>query len=174
MDSYIFDDGSLEAKVLQHEYPGTVIKVGEYNLNKWLSEVIDEDDDVIKVYLPFCSSSLVRKDIDIRTDIAEAHHNYVFVRLILPYEQMDRPAIERKAAEYGIMPNLIMSTPEHAKDGRGILLSDKPVTKDEIEKLMEENKNKIKLLDFKPNYSKYSVGGNDSIRSEKGRKKKKE
>jgi hypothetical protein len=154
MDSYIFDDGSLESKVLQHEYPVTVIKVGPYNLNKWLSEVIEETDDIIKVYLHFCSSTLLRQDIDIRTDVAEALHNYPYLRIIMPYEQMDKATIERKALEYGISDKI-----------KEIDFKSNKITAEEISRLYHE---------AKENYGKYSVGGNDSLRSEpKGRKSKK-
>ena len=175
-DSYIFDDNSLESKVLQHELSyARVIKVGsEYNLNKWLSEVIEETDEIIRVYLHFCSGTLVRPDIDIRTDIVEAHHRYPYLRIILPYEQMDRPTIERKAKEYGITneikigkviaEDVISSHQTGGKEG---------ISEDFVQALIEEHKDKIKEIDFKPNYGKYSVGGNDSLRSEPRRKRKK-
>lgn len=167
-DSYIFDDGSLESKVLQHEYPVTVIKVGPYNLNKWLSEVIEETDDVIKVYLHFCHSTLLRQDIDIRTDVAEALHNYPYLRIIMPYEQMDKATIERKANEYNIKVQKIIAEDvlSSAQVGGHEGLSD------EFVKALQSEK--IRNLEFQSKYSKYTVGGNDSIRSEpKGRKSKK-
>ena len=150
---YIFDDGSLEFKVLQKEIPdATVVKVGKYNMNDWLLDVIEEDDNIKFCYLHFCTGDLIKPDIDIRADIAAALHNYPKVRIILPFEQQDRPSIERKALNYGI--------------------------KSEVDKLIEENKEKFHFVEYSdykgeekkdPDYAKYTVGGNDSVDFDKKR-----
>ena len=134
MNKYIFDDGSLESKVLQKEIPDAqVIKVGPYsnlnNINNWLVDVIDEDDNVKFCYLHFCTGSLIRQDVDIKADVAAALHNYPNIRIILPFEQMDSPSIERKSKNYGIWQD------------------NKNPNEPDIDKLIEENKEKFHFVE---------------------------
>ena len=156
-NKYVFNDGSLESKVLQKEIPDAqVIKVGPYNnlnnLNNWLVDVIEEDDETKFCYLHFCTGDLIRTDVDIRGDIAAALHKYPQIRIILPFEQQDKPSIERKALNYGI--------------------------KSEVDKLIEENKEKFHFIEYsdyksegeiaekdkvKVDYGKYRVGGEDGV-----------
>ena len=136
---YIFDDGSLESKVLQHEIrDAQVFKVKPYTtLDNWLSEIIEEDDEIKFVYLHFCQGDLIRQDVDIRTEIATATHNYPQLRIILRYEQMDRPGLERRAANYNIRLE----------------------PKSDVDEILEANKDKIKTID----YGKYRVGGDVDV-----------
>lgn len=162
MTKYVIDDGSLTSKVLQYDIPvAQVIKVGPYNLNQWLVDIIEEDDEIKFVYLPFCSGDLIKPDVDIRTDIATAMHNYPKLRIILPFEQMDKPGIERKAKNYGITTTVY----EYKND---------TMTKKQdvdVNKLIEENKEKFHFVEYS-DYGKYTVGGNDSVDVKKEKVKK--
>ena len=168
-EKYIFDDGSLEFKVLQRElaeWDPVVIKVGKYNLNEWLVDVIEEDDNIKFCYLHFCTGSLIRTDVDIKADVAAALHNYPNIRIILPFEQQDKPSIERKAKNYGI-----------------VLENESPQPPD-INKLIEENKEKfhfVEYSDYKGEQTKQAeYNSEDSFKikkeefKDKRRRKKKE
>ena len=164
INKYIFDDGSLESKVLQHDIPDAqVFKVKPYaKLDTWLAEILEEDDNIKFVYLHFCQGDLIKQDKDIRTEIATALHNYPYLRIILRYEQMDKPSIERRAANLGINVSdkiqVIIPTTEDYD----------PNSKEDLVKItLEGNKNKIKLIEYNKekaqDYGKYTVGGNDSF-----------
>ena len=98
-NKYVFDDGSLESKVLQHDIPDAqVFKVKPYTkLDDWLAEILEEDDNIKFVYLHFCQGDLIKPNVDIRTEISTALHNYPYLRIILRYEQMDKPRNKRDA-----------------------------------------------------------------------------
>ena len=154
MNEYIFDDGSLESKVLQHEIKGTVVKVKPYTkIDDWLAEIINEDDEIKKVFLHFCYEQVTP---GIRAEINTALSNYPQIRIVLQYENMDRRTIENKAKDYLDIRRM----KEHIPPSE-LLPIDEP---DDIAyKILEENKHKIKTID----YGKFSVGGNDSLRSDK-------
>ena len=103
---YVFDDGSLESKVLNYElercnYSITKIDVQEYSkLDKWVARLIENSNDTCKVFLHFPIEDYIQKDI--RTEIQEAEHRYKFLRVIPWYEQTTRHDIEIRAKDYGI------------------------------------------------------------------------
>jgi len=106
----VFDDGSIESKVLQHElktsYDITVVPVDKYeDLPKWLDEAIKKTEGlfkgIIKIFLHFPFEDYVTKDI--RTQMMEIEHNNTNIRIIPWYEQAPRDRIKNRAANYGIV-----------------------------------------------------------------------
>jgi len=106
----VFDDGSIESKVLQHElktsYDITVVPVDKYeDLPKWLDEAIKKTEGlfkgIIKIFLHFPFEDYVTKDI--RTQMMEIEHNNSNIRIIAWYEQAPRDRIKIRAANYGIV-----------------------------------------------------------------------
>ena len=169
-DLFVFDDGSINSKVLQFEIKDAeVIEVKPYTkLDIWLAE-IPIKDEIQKIFLHFCSGDLIRQDVDIRTDVMEAQHKYPNMRIILQYEQMDRQTIENRAAKYGITLDKFKAV-KHTEIASDILSPvaagghEEPSEEfvknlEQVNKSLEDNKDKIKIID----YSKYAVGGNDTV-----------
>ena len=167
---FVFDDGSINSKVLQFEIKDAeVIEVKPYTkLDIWLAE-IPIKDEIQKIFLHFCSGDLIRQDVDIRTDVMEAQHKYPNMRIILQYEQMDRQTIENRAAKYGITLDKFKAV-KHTEIASDILSPvaagghEEPSEEfvknlEQVNKSLEDNKDKIKIID----YSKYAVGGNDTV-----------
>ena len=131
MNRYVFDDGSLASKVLQYEVKDVeVIKVKPYiKLDQWLSDsgILEENDKQVFIFLHFTTGDLIRTDVDIRADVAAAIHNYPNLRIILQYQQMDNPGIERRALNYGISL---------------------PMDSDPVKKIIEENKEKFHFVEY--------------------------
>ena len=151
---YVFDDGSINSKVLQFEIKDAeVIEVKPYTkLEDWLTAIpIKDNEEIQKIFLHFCSGDLIRQDVDIRTDVMEAQHKYPNMRIILQYEQMDRQTIENRARKYGITTNTMTYNTK-----TNVATKQQDV---EVDKILEDNKDKIKIID----YSKYAVGGNDTV-----------
>src|SRR4030095_6222742 len=103
----IFDDGSLESKVMQHELKNTyklnVFQVKPYTkLDIWLAETIDETDEVQKIFLHFPFEDYIDTKKDIRTEIQEAGRKYPLLRVIPWYEQTHKDAIQNRANSYGV------------------------------------------------------------------------
>ena len=101
----VFDDGSLESKVLQFElktsYDITVIPVSQYKrLETWLNEASIDTTKILKIFLHFPFEDYLLKDI--RTEISEASHNNPNLRIIPWYEQASRESIKNRAANYGV------------------------------------------------------------------------
>ena len=152
-NNYIFNDGSLESQVVQHQVKGIVVTVPKYTkLDNWLGEILEEDDEIKIIHLHFCYEQMTP---GIRAEISNALHNYPYIRIALPLENMDKRSLNNKAKALGIfevdpdykLENVIEST-KHPFTPSGVV-------KDDIDKLMEENKDKIKVVD----YGKYRVGG---------------
>ena len=150
MNRFIFDDGSLAAKVLQYEVQDVeVIKVKPYiSLNQWLADsgILEENDSQVFIFLHFTSGDLIRTDVDIRADVAAATHNYPNLRIILQYQQMDKPGIERRALNYGINPQLSKLIQENRDKA------------EQVDKIIEDNKEKFHFIE-RSDYGKYTVGG---------------
>ncbi len=111
----IFDDGSLESKVMQHELKNTyklnVFQVKPYTkLDTWLAETIDETDQVQKIFLHFPFEDYIDTKKDIRTEISEAGRKYPLLRVIPWYEQTHRDAIQNRANTYGISVDEVKSS----------------------------------------------------------------
>ena len=158
---FVFDDGTINSKVLQFEIKDAeVIEVKPYTkLDTWLAEIPQYKDEIQKIFLHFSSGDLIRQDVDIRTDVMEAQHKYPNMRIILQYEQMDRQTIENRAAKYGIPQwtekhDKIVQEYE-SKQQKEVVI----IPRDPVDKIIEGNKDKIKIID----YSKYAVGGNDTV-----------
>jgi len=103
---YVFDDGSLESKVMQYElkntYDMTVIKAQpDKKLSEWLKQIDDQFNKIIKIFLHFPFEFYITKDI--RTEILEAEHKNPKIRIIGWYEQASRDSIKHRAINYGIM-----------------------------------------------------------------------
>ena len=108
-NAIIFDDGSIESKVLQHElktsYDITVVPVEKYeDLPRWLDEAIKKTEGlfkgIIKIILHFPFEDYIQKDI--RTQMMELERKYPNIRIIPWYEQAPREGIKNRAANYGI------------------------------------------------------------------------
>ena len=108
----IFDDGSIESKVLQHElktsYDITTVSVNQYqpgDLQKWIEKSIEITEGllkgIIKVILHFPFEDYVQKDI--RTEMMELQRKNPNLRIIPWYEQAPRDGIKNRAANYGIV-----------------------------------------------------------------------
>ena len=101
----IFDDGSLESKVLQFElktsYDLNVVQVKPFSkLDNWLAEVIDETDEIQKIFLHFPSEDYITTDL--RDQVNFANHNYPLLRIVPWYEKASRDSLKHRAANYGI------------------------------------------------------------------------
>ena len=156
MSEFVFDDGSIESKVLQFEIKDAkIIKVDKFDLNKWLS-AIDKDDQIKKVYLHFCYDQITP---GIRAEVNTALANNPNLRIVLKYENMDKRSIENLARQYKMTTNTMKYNTKT-----------NTVTKQDVEvdKILQDNKDKIKFID----YSKYSVGGNDTEVPSKSKRKK--
>jgi hypothetical protein len=101
----VFDDGSLESKVLQFElktsYDVNVVTVkADQKLDLWLAEVIDETDEIQKIFLHFPSEDYITTDL--RDQVNIANHNYPLLRIVPWYEKTSRDSINRRAINYGV------------------------------------------------------------------------
>ena len=101
----IFDDGSLESKVLQFElktsYDLNVVQVKPFSkLDNWLAEVIDETDQIQKIFLHFPSEDYITTDL--RDEVNRANHLYPLLRIVPWYEKASRDSLKHRAANYGI------------------------------------------------------------------------
>ncbi len=110
----VFDDGSIESKVMQHEikntYDMTVVPVDKYeDLPTWLDKAIKATEGlftgIIKIFLHFPFEDYITKDI--RTEIMEATRKNPNIRIIPWYEQSPRQGIAIRAINYGIAPTII-------------------------------------------------------------------
>jgi len=106
----IFDDGSIESKVLQYElktsYDITTVQVEKYeDLPKWLDEAIKKTEGlfkgIIKIILHFPFEDYVQKDI--RDQMMALERKHPNIRIIPWYEQAPRDGIKNRAANYGIV-----------------------------------------------------------------------
>jgi len=106
----IFDDGTLESKVLQFElktsYDLEVVKVEKYSdLQTWIEKAIEYTEGtikgILKIILHFPFEDYVQKDI--RTEVMELHRKNPNLRIILWYEQAPRENIKHRAENYGIV-----------------------------------------------------------------------
>jgi len=113
----IFDDGSIESKVLQYElktsYDITVVPVEKYeDLPKWLDEAIKKTEGlfkgIIKIILHFPFEDYVQKDI--RDQMMALERKHPNIRIIPWYEQAPRDNIKNRAANYGITFKAIKQT----------------------------------------------------------------
>ena len=105
----IFDDGSLESKVLQFElkttYDLNTVQVKPFTkLDNWLAEVIDETDQIQKIFLHFPSEDYITTDL--RDEVNRANHLYPLLRIVPWYEKASRDSLKHRAANYGIEVNL--------------------------------------------------------------------
>jgi len=115
----IFDDGSIESKVLQFElktsYDITTVSVNQYqpgDLQKWIEKSIEITEGllkgIVKVILHFPFEDYVQKDI--RTEMMELQRKNPNLRIIPWYEQAPRDNIKNRAANYGIRFKAIKQT----------------------------------------------------------------
>ena len=146
MSDFIFDDGSIAAKVLQQEIPNAqVVKVNSKKLEDWLNFI--SETGITKVYLHYCYEDYTP---GLRAEIHTALRNNPNLRIICQYENNPRSDIEKKAVTIQIPSNDFIKEREMTKTV-------------DVEKVLEDNKHKITNI----NYSRYTVGGNDSLRSQK-------
>ena len=112
----VFDDGSIETKVMQHElkntYDMTVVPVDKYeDLPTWLDKAIKATEGlftgIIKIFLHFPFEDYIQKDI--RTEIMEATRKNPNLRIIPWYEQAPREGLKIRAVNYGIQPTIIQN-----------------------------------------------------------------
>ena len=101
----VFDDGSLESKTLQFElktsYDLNVVQVKPFTkLDNWLAEIIDETDQIQKIFLHFPSEDYITTDL--RDQVNFANHNYPLLRIVPWYEKASRDSLKHRAANYGI------------------------------------------------------------------------
>ena len=101
----IFDDGSIESKVLQFElkttYDLNVVQVKPFTkLDNWLAEVIDETDQIQKIFLHFPSEDYITTDL--RDEVNRANHLYPLLRIVPWYEKASRDSLKHRAANYNI------------------------------------------------------------------------
>lgn len=169
--NYIFDDGSISSKVLQQEIEAQVIAVKDGKLEDWLSLI--SETGITKVYLHYCYEDYTP---GLRAEIHTALSKNPDLRIICQYENIPKSDIEKRA-----------------RLKKRLDLHDRSIAALEnlgyIKQTLQENKDKIKFLDFKStataasdnilkydasnvtasntNFGKYSVGGNDSLRSQK-------
>jgi len=111
-NAIIFDDGSIESKVLQYElktsYDITTVSVNQYqpgDLQKWIEKSIEITEGllkgIVKIILHFPFEDYVQKDI--RTEMMELQRKNPNLRIIAWYEQAPRDNIKNRAANYGIV-----------------------------------------------------------------------
>lgn len=145
----VFDDGSIESKVMQHEikntYDMTVVPVDKYeDLPKWLDEAIKATEGlftgIIKIFLHFPFEDYVTKDI--RTEIMEATRKNPNIRIIPWYEQAPKQGIAIRAINYGIAPTIIENKTNKQEFVKDVEYMEKvgTVYKPEKEKPDTENK----------------------------------
>jgi hypothetical protein len=118
----VFDDGSLESKVLRFElktsYDLEVVKVEKYSdLQTWIEKAIEYTEGafkgILKIILHFPFEDYVQKDI--RDQVMELQRKNPNLRIILWYEQAPRQNIKNRAANYGIMVEPVKETYAPAK-----------------------------------------------------------
>jgi hypothetical protein len=120
----VFNDGSLESKVLQFElktsYDLEVVNVDKYeDLQKWIEKAIEYTEGafkgIIKIILHFPFEDYVTKDI--RTQMMEIQRKNPNLRIIAWYEQAPRDGLKNRAANYGIVaePTKIETEPFKGK-----------------------------------------------------------
>jgi len=106
----IFDDGTIESKVLQYElktsYDLEVVKVEKYSdLQTWIEKAIEYTEGafkgILKIILHFPFEDYVQKDI--RDQVMELQRKNPNLRIILWYEQAPRENIKHRAENYGIV-----------------------------------------------------------------------
>jgi len=106
----VFDDGTLESKVLQFElktsYDLEVVKVEKYSdLQTWIEKAIEYTEGtikgILKIILHFPFEDYVQKDI--RDQVMELQRKNPNLRIILWYEQAPRQNLKNRAENYGII-----------------------------------------------------------------------
>ena len=106
----IFDDGTIESKVLQFElktsYDIQTVPVEKYSdLQIWIEKAIEYTEGafkgILKIILHFPFEDYVTKDI--RTEKMELERKNPNLRIILWYEQAPRENIKHRAENYGIV-----------------------------------------------------------------------
>jgi len=142
----IFDDGSLESKVLQFElktsYDLNVVQVKPFTkLDNWLAEIIDETDQIQKIFLHFPSEDYITTDL--RDQVNFANHNYPLLRIVPWYEKASRDSLKHRAANYGIQEQTFkaIKQTEVASD-KLTAIPHKEAPSDEFVKKLEEYKDK--------------------------------
>jgi len=101
----LFNDGSYEFRVLEYEmkqhYNVNVVEVKPYTkLDNWLTEVIDETDEIQKIFLHFPQEDYITKDL--RDEVNRANHLYPLLRIVPYYEKTSRDSLIRRGASYRI------------------------------------------------------------------------
>lgn len=106
----VFNDGSIESKVLQHElktsYDLQVIDVPKYeDLQKWVEKAIEYTEGtlkgILKIILHFPIEDYIQKDI--RDQIMAIQEKNPNLRIIAWYEQASREGLKNRAENYGII-----------------------------------------------------------------------
>jgi len=132
----IFDDGSIESKVLQFElktsYDIQTVPVEKYSdLQTWIEKAIEYTEGafkgILKIILHFPFEDYVQKDI--RDQVMELQRKNPNLRIILWYEQAPRQNIKNRAANYGILaepaqdnkPQKIKEIEESIKSGSTLI-----------------------------------------------------
>jgi len=142
----IFDDGTIESKVLQYElktsYDLQVVNVDAYqpgDLQKWLEKAIEYTEGtlkgILKIILHFPFEDYVQKDI--RTQIMELERKHPNIRIIPWYEQAPRQGLQNRAANYGIMEDKFEDITKHTEESLKELWKNEPVIDPDTE--MKEN-----------------------------------
>jgi len=150
----VFNDGSLESKVLQFElktsYDIQVIDVPKYsNLQEWVEKAIEYTENtikgILKIILHFPIEDYIQKDI--RTEMMEIQRKNPNLRIIAWYEQAPRTNIANRAANYGIKQDTFKAVKqtEVASDKVTPYPKGKEDLSDEFVKKLEESHTTVKL-----------------------------
>lgn len=151
MSDFIFNDGSIASKVLQQEIEAQVIQVKDGKLEDWLSLI--SEDGITKVYLHYCYEDYTP---GLRAEIHSELAKNPNLRIICQYENIPKSDIEKKAKFKAIKHTEIASDSLTPKELGG----HETPTEEFIKTLEKTQQDKIR-------FSQYSVGGNDSLRSQK-------
>lgn len=105
---FIFDNGSVGSKLLQHDYKDQYdIDLIKVNKSDDLVEQFTKIDnkDGIKIFLPFCVEELAADNEKKRKEIQKVESLGFRNLIVLPYEGRDEKTLNFKAKEAGIEEN---------------------------------------------------------------------
>ena len=98
---YVFDNGSVASKLLQHEYKDAeVVKVNGTDLVENFTKF--DNNKERKIYLPFTVEQLAANNEQLRRDIQKVESLGFRNLIVLPYEGQSELTIKYKAKEAGL------------------------------------------------------------------------
>jgi len=112
MKVYLFDDGTIESKLLKHdsernkEIQTEVIKT-EYNpkdIARYLDKIttITNDLETISIHFHFCKEDFLKYDIDTQRNVLRSQPKHRFQSIFFAYEFLNKDAAVSKAQLAGI------------------------------------------------------------------------